>query len=211
MELTTLVITAFLVGLSGAMMPGPLLTATVAASLTRGFVAGPLIVAGHAILELALITALFLGLSTTLQNPAVGKGIALVGGAFLLYLGYTMCRDVLSGRLSWNDAMPMDGIADRGMHPILTGIFISLANPYWIIWWATIGLGYLVMAQSYGLPGIAAFFAGHITADLVWYCAIAAAASGGKRFMGQQLYRGIIMICGIFLVILGGVFINTVI
>mgnify|MGYP000862952647 CR=1 FL=1 len=81
MDLIALFITAFLVGLSGAMMPGPLLTVTIAESARRGFKAGPLIVLGHAILELALIIALLAGLSFYLKKPLVTTVISIVGGA----------------------------------------------------------------------------------------------------------------------------------
>ncbi len=44
-------------------MPGPLLTATISESSQRGFIAGPLLITGHAILELVLVIAFLLGLA----------------------------------------------------------------------------------------------------------------------------------------------------
>ncbi|HEY1405238.1 MAG TPA: LysE family transporter, partial [Spirochaetota bacterium] len=59
---------SFLIALSGAMMPGTLLTVTVAESTRRGMIAGPLLILGHAILEFALLLALLFGLA-----PLFGK------------------------------------------------------------------------------------------------------------------------------------------
>ena len=210
MDITALFITAFLVGLSGAMMPGPLLTVTIAESARHGFKAGPLIVLGHAILELGLIIALLAGLSLYLQKPVVTMVISVVGGAFLLFMGFNMIKDVLQGRVSLesNENNTGKGI---NMHPVMAGILVSVSNPFWSVWWATIGLTYLTIALKSGTIGITSFFSGHIMADLLWYSLIAAAIAGGRRFLKQQVYQTIIMLCGLFLIGLGGYFIYGVI
>jgi threonine/homoserine/homoserine lactone efflux protein len=210
MDITALFITAFLVGLSGAMMPGPLLTVTIAESARRGFKAGPFIVLGHAILELALIIALLAGLSLYLQKPVVTMVISVVGGAFLLFMGFNMIKDVLQGRVSLESN---ENNFDKGinMHPIMAGILVSVSNPFWSVWWATIGLTYLTLALKSGAMGITSFFSGHIMADLLWYSLIAAAIAGGRHFLKQQVYQAIIMLCGLFLIGLGGYFIYGVI
>ncbi|HHV15150.1 MAG TPA: LysE family transporter [Gelria sp.] len=209
MDVTALFITAFLVGLSGAMMPGPLLTVTIAESARRGFKAGPLIVLGHAILELALIIALLAGLSFYLKKPLVTNIISIVGGAFLLFIGLNMIRDVLAGRATLEGSG--NDVKGVNMHPVMAGILVSVSNPFWIVWWATIGLTYLTMALKSGVMGITSFFSGHIMADLLWYSLVAAAIAGGRRFIKPQVYQGIIMLCGLFLIGLGGYFIYGVI
>lgn len=206
MSITALIITAFMVGLSGAMMPGPLLTATIAESTQRGFWAGPLIVLGHAILEFVLILALLAGLSVVLTKASISQAIALVGGLFLLYLGFSMLKDTLTGRVF----LPTEAAAESSvklMHPVPVGIFISLGNPYWIIWWATIGLSYLTLAMKNGPIGIAAFYGGHIAADLFWYSLISGLIAGGRKFINPKAYNLILALCGLFLIGLGGYFI----
>jgi threonine/homoserine/homoserine lactone efflux protein len=89
------------------------------------------------------------------------------------------------------------------MHPVLGGILFSISNPYWILWWATIGLGYITLSLQKGLLGITSFFSGHILADLVWYSLISAAVAGGRKFLSDRVYSGIIVACGIFLLGLG--------
>ena len=175
-------------------MPGPLLTATISESSRRGFRAGPLLIGGHAILELALVAALLLGLAPILRLPAVFVFCALGGSVILLWMALGMFRSLSSLTLTW-EAGP-----ERGNHPVLSGILMSVANPYWIIWWATIGLGYILYSQQFGFWGVAFFFAGHILADLAWYSFISAAVAGGRHFLTDRLYRGLIGTLAVFLV-----------
>jgi threonine/homoserine/homoserine lactone efflux protein len=210
MDITALFITAFLVGLSGALMPGPLLTVTIAESARRGFKAGPLIVLGHALLELALILALLAGLSIYLKQTMVTNIISIVGGAFLIFIGLNMVMDAWKGRVTLHRKED-SGIKGVNMHPVIAGILVSLSNPFWSVWWATIGLTYLTMALKSGGLGVASFFTGHIMADLLWYSLVAAAIAGGRKFINQQVYQIVIALCGIFLIGLGGYFIYGVI
>ncbi len=201
-------------------MPGPLLTVTIAESARRGFSAGPLIVLGHALLELVLVFALVSGLSLIITLTSVTRTIAICGGAFLIYMGFGMAKDARAGRvaLEFQKAGKTGEIAageegDTGgtrrsarLHPVAAGVLTSISNPYWSLWWATIGLGYITVSLKSGLTGLASFFTGHILADLTWYSLIAAAVAGGRKFLNEKVYRGILILCGIFLVTLGGYF-----
>jgi len=85
-------------------------------------------------------------------------------------------------------------------HPVISGIFMSIANPYWLIWWATIGVGYILYSRQFGFIGVAVFFMGHILADFTWYSLVAAAVTGGRKFLNSRLYRGLIALCASLLV-----------
>jgi len=89
---------------------------------------------------------------------------------------------------------------------VFVGLLASLANPYWTVWWATVGLGYLMMSMRYGAAGIGVFFAGHLTADYAWYVLIALGISRGKRLLKDTSYRLIIRACGLILTGFGGWF-----
>jgi len=198
--LLTIFFSSFVIALSGAMMPGPLLTATISESSRRGFITGPLLIVGHGILELALIAALLLGLAPFLQQAPVFVATAFGGSAILLWMAFGMFRSLPSLRLVW------DGEEKQRNHLVMSGILMSVANPYWLIWWATIGLGYILYSRQYGLWGVAFFFAGHILADLAWYAAVAAAVARGRRFLTDRLYRTLIAGCAVFLVLFAGYF-----
>lgn len=206
-------------------MPGPLLTVTISETIRRGFWAGPMLVLGHGLLELVLVVALVLGIAAILVHPTVSTVIFLLGGGILCLMGLGMARDARRGTLDLNLAAQHQGQAvnsaspeqlapghwvyGQGLHPVGAGILVSLANPYWLLWWATVGLGYVTISMGRGLPGVASFFAGHILADLIWYSLISGAVVGGRRFMSQAAYRLLIGVCGAFLLGLGGFFIYS--
>jgi len=199
----TIFISSFVIALSGALMPGPLLTATIIQSTQRGFITGPLMIAGHAILELGLVIALLMGLAPFLQQPEVFVATALAGAVTLLWMAFGMFRTLPSLHLSW------EGNQKRLNHPVVSGIVLSVSNPYWIIWWATIGLGYIIYSKQFGFWGVVIFFAGHILADLAWYSLISATVARGKHFLTDRLYRGLIAICAAFLVVFAGYFVYS--
>ena len=199
--LLTIFVSAFVIALSGAMMPGPLLTVTISESSRRGFITGPLLIAGHAMLELALVIALLLGLAPFFQMPSVFVFTAIAGGLILFWMAFNMFHSLSTMSISWKEDQT------KRNHPIISGIMMSIANPYWIIWWATIGLGYILYSWKFGIWGIVFFFAGHTLADLAWYSLISAAVAGGRHFLTDRLYRGLIAVCAIFLVVFACYFI----
>lgn len=199
-SLTGILVSSFAVAVSGALMPGPVLTVTISESARRGFVAGPLIILGHGLLEAALVVLLLLGFSGFLQSPRVIGILGVAGGIALFFFALSMFRGLkgLSLDLSHGEG--------RGTNPVIAGILTSLANPYWTIWWATIGLGYLFISMRFGLVGVVVFFAGHIAADLAWYSAIAFFVSRGRSFISDSVYRGAIFCCALVLMAFGGYF-----
>lgn len=198
LALATIFSTSFVLALSGALMPGPLLTVTVTESSRRGASAGPLMIFGHGLLELAMVAALLAGLAPFLVRDDVFIFISLTGGAILLFMGITMLRG-LSG-LALTGPSPTAS-RDGGRNLIVAGIVLSAVNPYWLIWWASIGLGYIVHAMKFGVLGVAAFFAGHILADLAWYTLVSFGIARGRHLLGNVLYRRLIGGCAIFLMV----------
>ncbi len=199
--LLTIFFSSFVIALSGAMMPGPLLTATISESSQRGFIAGPLLIIGHGILELALVITLLLGLAPFLMREEVFIVIATAGAGFLLWMALKMFHSLPSLHLSWDVER-----SDRN-HLVISGALLSIANPYWLVWWATIGLGYLIHSKRFGLLGIFFFFTGHFFADFAWYAAVSAAVGKGRHFLSDRVYRIIIGTCATFLVIFACYFI----
>ena len=198
---------AFVIGLSGALTPGPMLTATIAETCKRGFWSGPLIVAGHALLELALLVALIAGLNVWLTRPLVLGWIGIGGGLMLAVLGVWMMATARQAVYDALTARPDPRAAVRG--PLLTGILTSVSNPFWTLWWATIGLNYAGIALKRGALGLGVFYTGHILSDFIWYSLVAAAVASGRRVLPPTAYRILFLLCGLTLAGLGGYFLGT--
>ena len=195
---------AFLVGFSGAMMPGPMLTATISEVIKRGFKAGPLIVLGHAILEMMILAAVALGLAQWITLPVVKGCLGIGGGILLGIMGIQMS---ITARTAVEQAMHTQADPSKAIRgPIVTGILTSLSNPYWTIWWATTGLYYASLALESGLPGLGSFYLGHISSDLVWYGLVAIAIASGRKICPPRIYYLLITVCGIALTGLGLMF-----
>ena len=203
-ELIFIFVTSLGIGFSGAVTPGPLLTVTVAESARRGFRAGPQLVLGHGILELALLVGLWLGLAGALSDPSVIAVVGAIGGAALIVFGAFMAHAALRRRVSLHG--PVDAPWAR-LHPVGAGLVASVTNPFWTLWWATIGLAYVTRATRLGFAGAASFFGGHILSDLIWFGAVAFIIATGRRFMGDRTYRALIGLCGAFLIGLGAFFV----
>lgn len=201
--------TSFVVSLTGALTPGPMTTVGLRESVRYGFWAGPALALGHGVIELVLVIALALGLNEVLDNDNVTAAVALVGGAVLIVMGVSTALRAggyeLSSR-STDDTTPFSMPLTAAGPLALAGIVVSVSNPYWVAWWATIGTAYIVEALDEGVLGVTAFYSAHILADIGWLSLIAFAVVGGGRIMSQRVYHGILVACGLFLIGLGGWF-----
>lgn len=197
--------TSLIVGYSGALMPGPLLTITVSESVRRGFWVGPLLVVGHGIAEVLLLVLLALGLSRLLDFGWVKAGIAVAGGLVLLWMGYGIVRAVWRREVSLKVATA--AVVPATNRHVFTGALVSVSNPYWIIWWATVGASYVAWSLSAGPVGLVSFYTGHILSDLTWYALVAGVVAGGGRLLSDAVYRGVLGACGVFLLALGAYFV----
>ena len=198
---------SLLIAYSGAVMPGPLLTYNINQSMRVGIRSGFLLIAGHAILELATIALLFLGVGTFLSTNTAQIVIGLAGGMLLIIFGAIMVRDVIKGKAKLD--LQENGKGKSG-NLVINGIIISAMNPYFIIWWTVIGLGLMLAAyKAYGIPGIAVFFGGHILAVLTWYVFISILVSKARKLLNDKAYKIIVSVLALVLIGFGISFIMS--
>ena len=197
MNLVSIFLISFTVALSGALAPGPLLATVIYESSRHGFKSGPLLILGHAIAEIAMVACITLGLSRFVNNPVILKAIFIVGAGVLIFFGVSMLSSLSSLTLDLKKPVK------RSSGLVMTGLTMSVSNPYWSIWWLTFGMGMVLGAQKAGIIALTAFFLGHILADLGWYSMISFALSRGKKFISLKVYRGIIFVCAFGLLLFG--------
>jgi threonine/homoserine/homoserine lactone efflux protein len=211
MHFLTLFSTALLVGFSGAIMPGPMFTLTVREVPRLGRFAGVAVSLGHSILEFLVVMGLVFGLGNWLKNSIVLGLIGLIGGLVLLWMGYGMikfgiCRNTPDSDIS----APSEDMSSvkftenpSSIRRIaVAGAVASIGNPYWVLWWATIGAGYVAFAYKYGIIGVTSFYLGHILSDFIWFTLVSIAFYAGKQVMPGSTYKWFVVACGIFLMIL---------
>lgn len=198
---------ALTVGFSGAMMPGSLLTYTLQQSLKSGARAGILISIGHAVLELGLILLILLGLGAVLQSDVAQAVIGLAGGALLIVMGIQMVLGALRGSVRIKAGDEQNKAKNYKL--ALSGALISAANPYFLLWWAVIGMGFIMKSYAaLGLGGVAVYYFGHITADFIWYVSISAVIAKTRTFIKEKPYRVLIACLGGLLIYFGVTFIT---
>ena len=84
-DIIQMVFLGFVIGLTGALAPGPTLVATINASVAGDWTAGLKVSLGHVIVELFLVILILLGLATVaLPYTSV---IAGIGGIALIAFG----------------------------------------------------------------------------------------------------------------------------
>jgi threonine/homoserine/homoserine lactone efflux protein len=207
---------SFLVALTGAMSPGPLLTYTIiksAKTSKHGYLMGLWIIMGHAILEMGIIVLLLFGFSFVLKNITVVRIIGVSGGLILMFFGGSIIRDIFNGNIPTDFLNSQDSpnkdpgpLENKGLeNPIIGGIMVSMSNPYWWVWWATIGFAFMIQfnISFRKWPKLLAFFLGHEAGDLIWYLLVSTLAFFGLRHMNRKAYYGILMFCAIFMILFG--------
>lgn len=202
-EIIIFIVTSFLVGLSGAMVPGPMLTVTISDSLNKGFSAGPLVVLGHFIAEFTLIVLIFAGLGWFISSSTAVFVIGCLGGSIMILIGY---RIIVSSNSLKEIKEERDVTENYG--PVFNGILTSLSNPYFFIWWATIGWAFMFKGfELAGILGMFGFLLGHWSADMGWFSMVSYFTSKGSRIMTEKHYKILMNATGVFLLILGAYFI----
>ena len=142
-ELLTLYATFMLISLSGALSPGPLTALSISEGARAGRWAGTRLALGHGLVEIPLVFAIAYGLGEWLRRPLVGGLIGLVGAAVLLWMGYGLAVGAWRGALTLAAAAAGPRPAALRFGHVPGGVMFTVTNPYWSLWWATLGATYV--------------------------------------------------------------------
>lgn len=205
-EISRALLLGFTIGLTGALVPGPMLFATIEISLKKGWRAGPEVVIGHMLVELVLSMLILFGAASLVGSGAI-SAISIVGGLALVVFGLLTVKDAKNAASA--GVSPETSELKLTSNPIALGLITSVSNPYFWIWWLTAGGALVLKTHELGILISIAYILGHWTADLSWFTAISTSFSRGKVLFSGHTHEMILYACGGFLVIFGLYFMLT--
>ena len=198
MDLLLFLAQVLLISCSGAMQPGPV-TATAITMGAKNRYAGTLLAVGHGVIEFPLMVIIILGLGVYFKLPSVQIAIGLAGGAFLIL----MAVQSLASLKAKGGAEPKSFTGK----PLLAGIILTAGNPYFLLWWATVGLALATEATQWGIWAFGLFALAHWLVDLLWLQALSWASFKGSVLLGRHGQRIVQAICSAALLGFGVFFI----
>lgn len=187
--LSAFLLEAVLISLSGVIAPGPVTAVTVSKG-TKSPHAGAMIALGHGMVEIPLMILILYGFGDILKITYIKATIGLLGGLFLLKMGLSLLRGIKQARID---------LSNGPSSPLMAGIILTLANPYFLVWMATIGSILISRSYAFGLLGFTLFMIGHWSCDFLWLYFLSALSFKGGQFFGKRLQQVLFVICGVFL------------
>jgi len=128
--------------------------------------------------------------------------IAAVGGVALLAFGILTIRAA-------GESVP-EGRADQVFaNPYLAGALTSVSNPYFWMWWFSVGSALVLAAAQKAFPFALAFLIGHWSADFGWYTIVSTSVHQGRRIFDERRYAWLLRGCGLFLMAFGAYYLAT--
>ncbi len=197
---------SFIVALTGALSPGPVLTFTIYKTFkSKNPYTGLFIVLGHAVLELSLIFLLLLGASFFIQNFIFLIIIGIIGGTCLITFGTLTIREVYKKRYEIKFNIEGENLKGFKGNSFLGGIFYSITNPYWLFWWAVTGLTIMInLNLSFQNPlGLLLFFLGHELGDFIFYAPLSVLIYLGSKSLNPKIYKYALLVSALFMIIFG--------
>ena len=180
------------------MAPGPMFAVTLAKSLKSPW-AGVLVSLGHAVIEVPLILLVYFGLAQFFENRVVGLVLAALGGGMIIWMGF--------GLFGARREMAREG-RDTSYSAFVAGILMSGLNPFFLVWWVTVGTlllkNFLDAVGDWGLP---LFIIVHWLCDLVWLSLVSVFIYRTRKFWGPKIQEWAFVLLALALLYFGGYFI----
>jgi threonine/homoserine/homoserine lactone efflux protein len=197
---TVVVVTA-----SGALAPGPLFAANLLQGAKGGLKSGFIMSVGHTLVELPLVILIALGISSVMSFPGFSLVVGLVGGCALIGFGLVQIVGAARHRIK------LDEVQEAGIQKkaLVLGVGLTALNPYFILWWLTVGLGLVVQAVELGaLLGVLIMYVSHVWMDYAWLTGTAYLSARGTILIGGRGYRLVLLGLAAFLIYFGVGFIS---
>ena len=193
-----------IISASGVMSPGPLFAANITYGLKQGTKAGIKIAIGHSIVELPLVILLGIGIFSLEIFPEFKTIISILGAITLFVFAFIQIKSTLKKNKKSETKLKQG--------PIITGVLLSALNPFFIIWWLTIGLKLISDAMAiWAFVGILIVFVLHVWMDFVWLGSTAFLISKSKKIISNTNYKIIMLALSAVLIYFGITFLTDVI
>lgn len=186
--------TVIITSLSGVMAPGPMFAVTLAKSMKSPW-AGMQVSLGHAVIEVPLILLVYFGLAQFFGNSIVQLILGILGGGMIIWMGIGLfrARNALSGEGK-----------DTDYSAFKAGILMSGLNPFFLVWWVTVGslllMNFLNAVGTWGLP---LFIIVHWLCDFVWLSIVSFSIYRTRRLWGQKMQEWVFIILSLALLYFG--------
>lgn len=177
----------FVLSLTGALAPGPLSAAVIQQASKRGRLHGILPMVGHALVELVIITAIILGVNSSVIAPYTDFLMGF-GGVIIILFGLLALRDYKQVASETPVEMKHEITAASALEATTQGALVSIFSPYFLLWWIAAGftaINYLLenVQWSVGavlIAGILIYFT-HISTDFIFGAFLAVGATYGSE------------------------------
>lgn len=198
MEPLTFAITVIVLTVSGALAPGPLFFVTITHGARSGTKSGLTFSFAHSIIEFSLVMLLALGLLSVANEPIIKFAVGVAGGVALMVFGFIQIR----GSLHESKKPEPGQVKTRNL--FLIGLALTGLNPYFIIWWLTVGANLIFLSLEFaGLVGVLFMYICHVWVDYAWLTFVAGFAKRSAKILRFKLYRLIIGAFGVALIYFG--------
>ena len=196
---------------SGVMSPGPLFAANITYGLKQGALTGIKMAIGHSIVELPLVILLGIGVFSFEMLPEFRTVISILGAVTLFAFAGLQIRTVFKNDVINNSGSSSNSSNNSARGPLLAGIVFSALNPFFIIWWLTIGFKLISDAMLiWAFGGVLIMFALHIWMDFAWLGAVSFLASKSRNILSNRNYKIVIIVLSAMLVYFGIGFLKEV-
>ena len=190
--MTGFLIETVIISLSGVMAPGALSAVTINHGM-RNSRAGVSVAIGHGIVEVPLLILIYYGVGALMKISGFQATIGIIGGVLMAWMGVSIVRS--SGTVVSKVKLEESSV--------WAGVMLSAGNPYFLVWWASVGSSLVIRSVEYGLVGVLLFGICHWMCDLVWLWLLAFLAHRASASFGVTFVRVTSLVSGIFLLIIG--------
>ncbi len=203
MDITQFIFTVIFITASGALAPGPLFFATISQGSQSGAKTGLIFSLAHTIVEFTLIMLFAIGLLRFAHEPSIKQTIGILGGIALILFGSFQVRNAIKRNVKQNTSQHSDT-----KRLFIIGMVFTGLNPYFIIWWLTVGAQLIVLSLEFAsMIGVIFMYICHVWMDYVWLIGISHFAKKGRNIIGMKWYVPMLGIFGIILIYFGVQFI----